>query len=261
MLFLDHTPDLTETDMIIYRAIVKNMNTVIYMRIRDLAGMTYCSTASIQRFCQKFDCSGWAEFKTRLRLYLDNQAARNAYPTDLDSGEIVRSIMETDATDNLRKIDRAAELLFNRKQVLWFGCGTSRLLAEFGALTYSGLVNMSVAINDPLNQPIINLNPNVAREMCLVVCSVSGENRLVIQYMAEFIKHDVPVIAITNNANSTVAKMAQHNLTYFATVQNVAGANVTTQTPAFFLVEKLIRRVSSLRHVTDPNIDTQENMR
>ncbi|WP_318766961.1 MurR/RpiR family transcriptional regulator [Lactiplantibacillus carotarum] len=252
---------MTETDMIIYRAIVKNMNTVIYMRIRDLAGMTYCSTASIQRFCQKFDCSGWAEFKTRLRLYLDHQAARHAFPTDLDSGEIVRSIMETDTTDSQRKIDQAADLLFHRSQVLWFGCGTSRILSEFGALTYSSLINMSLAINDPLNSPLINFDRQVAEQSCLVVCSVSGENRLVIKYVADFMKHDIPVIAITSNANSTVAKMAQYDLTYFATVQNVAGANVTTQTPALFLIEKLIRRVSSLKHVTDPNLDTQENMR
>lgn len=261
MLFLDHTPDLTETDMTIYRAIVTNMHTVIYMRIRDLAGMTYCSTASIQRFCQKFDCSGWSEFKTRLRLYLDQQAARRSLPTDLDSGEIIRSIMEADTQESQRRIGEAAELMDSRQQVFWLGCGTSRLLAEFGAVTYSGLINMSLAISDPLNDPVVNLSAAAARQTCLVVCSVSGENRLVIQYVAEFLKHDVPVIAITNNANSTLAKMAQHELTYFATVQNVAGANVTSQTPALFLIEKLIRRVASLNRPADPNLDTQVNMR
>lgn len=261
MLFLDYTPDLTETDMIIYRAIVKNMNTVVYMRIRDLAATTYCSTASIQRFCQKFECSGWSAFKTKLAMYLDKQATRHTYAYDLDSGEVVRSIMETDGTDSQRHIDAAAELLASRQQVIWFGCGTSRLIAEFGALTYSSLVNVSLAITDPLNHPIVKYPQAVAKNTAVVVCSVSGENRMVLRYLGELVKANIPTIAITNNASSTIAKMCTHSLNYFATVQEVAGANITTQTPAIFLIEKLIRRVSSLTNDIQDPMDEQDNIR
>lgn len=261
MLFLDYTPDLTETDMIIYRVIVKNIQTVIYMRIRDLASTTYCSTASIQRFCQKFECSGWAEFKTRLRIYLDEQESSHDFSTDLDSGEVVRSVMENDTPESQKKINTVSEILLSHKQVVWFGCGTSRIMAEFGALTYSSLVNMSLAITDPLNNPIINFNSGIENDMCLIVCSVSGENRMVIKYVDDFIKHKIPVIAITNNGNSTIAKMCHNSLTYYATEQNVAGANITTQTPAMFLIEKLIRHTASLLSGNANEGNNQDNIR
>jgi DNA-binding MurR/RpiR family transcriptional regulator len=217
------------------------------MRIRDLAKITYCSTASIQRFCQKFDCAGWSEFKTRLKLYVANKHLNQEYPTDLDSGEIVRSIMETDTADGRKKIDEVAKMLLTRKQVLWIGEGTSKILAEFGAVNYSSFVNLSLLIQNPIDNPIVDFDDNVGDELCLVVCSVSGENHIIIKYIDNFIKHKIPVVAITNNVTSTIAKMSQYTLTYFATQQMIESDNVTTQTPAMFLIEKLIRRVSSLK--------------
>ena len=43
--------------------------------------------------------------------------------------------------------------------------------------------------------------------------------------------------------------MSQYTLTYFATEQMIESDNVTTQTPAMFLIEKLIRRASSLKQI------------
>lgn len=246
MLFLDYTPDLTETDMIIYRAIVKKMNNVIYMRIRDLADLTYCSTASIQRFCQKFECSGWSEFKTRLKLYLDDKDFNQVYPTDLDTGEIVHSIMETDSPESRHKIDEVAAVLSNCKHVLWIGAGSSRILAEYGSVSYSSLINLSLLIREPIDNPIIRNNGEKDDDYCLIVCSVSGENHVMVKYVSSFIKQHIPVVAITNNPSSTIAKMSQYVLTYYATEQMIESDNVTSQTPAMFLIEKLIRRTSSL---------------
>ncbi|WP_054716155.1 MurR/RpiR family transcriptional regulator [Lacticaseibacillus manihotivorans] len=132
MLFLNYTPDLTETDMTIYREIVKDMDAVVYMRIRDLAETTYCSTASIQRFCQKFDCSGWAEFKTKLRMYNNQSNHRGQLPNDIDGGEITRSIAACEDGQYQQAIDRAAHLLYEHSQVVWVGFGTSRIVADYG---------------------------------------------------------------------------------------------------------------------------------
>lgn len=248
MLFLNYTPDLTETDMVIYRAIIKKMDHVVYMRIRDLASLTYCSTASIQRFCQKFECSGWSEFKTRLKLYLDDKNFNQTYPDDLDTSEIVSSIMETDSLDNRRKIDEVAQMLVNCEQVLWLGAGTSRIMAEFGSVSYSSLINMSLLIREPIDNPIIKNDIGDKSNYCLIICSVSGENHVILKYASNFIRQHIPVVAITNNPSSTLAKMSQYTLTYYATEQMIDSDNVTSQTPAIFLIEKLVRRTSSLAH-------------
>ncbi|MFD1484538.1 MurR/RpiR family transcriptional regulator [Lacticaseibacillus baoqingensis] len=257
MLFLNYTPELTETDMTIYREIVKDMDAVIYMRIRDLAETTYCSTASIQRFCQKFDCSGWAEFKAKLRMYNNQMSHRGQLPNDIDGGEITRSIAACEDGQYQQAMDRAAHLLYEHAQVVWIGFGTSRIVAEYGAATYSNSVNLSFSISAPMTHPQVDYPEAVYKAMCAVVCSVSGENRVVIGYLNELIKHQVPVIAITNSANSTIARLATVALAYYVTPQDLDGANLTSQTPAIYIIEKITRRAMMLarpenvRHLED----------
>ncbi|WP_164512018.1 MurR/RpiR family transcriptional regulator [Lacticaseibacillus daqingensis] len=248
MLFSKQTPELTETEMTIYREIVQHMDTVVFMRIRDLAEATYCSTASIQRFCQKFGCSGWAEFKTKLQIYAESQHTPNQLPRDIDAGEIVRSINATDDAKYQSELDRAAALLKGHAQVFWLGCGTSRIVAEFGAITYSNSVNMSLAVSDPLNRPLLDYPEAVYRNMAFVVCSVSGENRVVIGYTNELLRHHVPVISITNSSNSTIARLSTVNLPYYVTPQDMEGSNLTSQAPAIYIIEKLTRRAMLLAH-------------
>lgn len=69
MLFLDHSPDLSPIDLEIYKYVAAHIDEVVYMRIRELAQETHSSTASILRFCRKFGCEGFSEFKIKLNLY------------------------------------------------------------------------------------------------------------------------------------------------------------------------------------------------
>lgn len=73
MLFLEKTPQLSNTDINIYQYIITHLESVQYMRIRDLADATFASTASILRFCNKFECQGYSEFRIRLQSYIRHQ--------------------------------------------------------------------------------------------------------------------------------------------------------------------------------------------
>ncbi|WRK52317.1 hypothetical protein SD457_18090 [Coprobacillaceae bacterium CR2/5/TPMF4] len=61
--------DLNPTETSVYQYVIKNIPTVIKMSVRDLAKATHVSTATIVRFCQKLDCQGFVEFKTKLKLF------------------------------------------------------------------------------------------------------------------------------------------------------------------------------------------------
>ena len=54
MLFLDYQPDLNETDIEVYKAIISDVNAVASMSIRELAEKSHTSTASVLRFCKNF---------------------------------------------------------------------------------------------------------------------------------------------------------------------------------------------------------------
>ena len=88
MLFLLEEVELKPTEMAIYNYINANLDKVIYMRIRELADATYVSTTTILRFCKKFGCQGYADFKSQLYHYakiipsfnlLTKQSSQNFY--------------------------------------------------------------------------------------------------------------------------------------------------------------------------------------
>ena len=45
-----------------YDYVMKNKNTVVYMRIRELADEAHVSTTTVIRFCKKLGCDGFSEF-------------------------------------------------------------------------------------------------------------------------------------------------------------------------------------------------------
>lgn len=69
MLFLPYNISLKNTEIDIYNYIINNLNQVGLMRIRELADATHVSSSTILRFCRKFECTGYAEFRLRLQAY------------------------------------------------------------------------------------------------------------------------------------------------------------------------------------------------
>lgn len=57
--------NLSAVELHIYNYIMSNTKFVANMTIHELAKHTNTSTASILRFCKKYNCAGFSEFKTK----------------------------------------------------------------------------------------------------------------------------------------------------------------------------------------------------
>lgn len=247
MLFLDKNPDLKPIDMDIYKYISANIDKVIYMRIRDLAEATHSSTASILRFCKKFECDGFSAFKIKLQIYRD-QLREQQIPT-LDETAILNFILRTKEPFFQEKIALAASLLAEKELILFIGLGSSNIIAEYGVLYFSSIFNMAFRIEDPGNQPIHFLNESVAEKLCIIALSVSGETLEIINYLSHFSLSKSSIISITNSSKSTIAQLSDVNIPYYMSTESVKGADVTSQVPALFTIEYLAKEVRKYRPI------------
>lgn len=64
---MDKINELSETDMIIYKFILQNLDKVQFMRVIDLAEATHVSNASITRFIRKMGYDSFAEFRVKMK--------------------------------------------------------------------------------------------------------------------------------------------------------------------------------------------------
>ena len=62
--------NLNDLELMLYRYIMKNIEKVVYMRIRELADEAHVSTTTILRFCKKLNCNGYSEFKVKLKIMI-----------------------------------------------------------------------------------------------------------------------------------------------------------------------------------------------
>lgn len=244
MLFLDYTPELTDLELQIYKYVSDHAEKVVYMRIREVADKCHVSVASVQRFCQKFDCDGFTEFKIRLKLHFESQTNKNLF-SPIDTSSYVDFFHRTTQKNFQENIKKAVDLIMKKELVLFIGVGSSNILAEYGMIYFSSLFKMSMRIEDPITNPISFLSEELLKKTCVIALSVSGETVEIIDYLSNFTFKNSSIISITNSSNSTIAKLSDVNLAYYITKETLAEQDVTSQLPALFIIEYLAKIIHS----------------
>ncbi|MBP1048411.1 MurR/RpiR family transcriptional regulator [Enterococcus sp. BWM-S5] len=255
MLFLDYIPELNPLEYDIYHYIANNLKAVSYMRIRDLAEETHTSTASIQRFCHKFECNGFAEFKVKLQLYADS--LQKAQVSDVDEAQYIHFLERVNDPFLKDKIEKAVDMLYDKGLVLFLGSGSSEMIAGYGMLYFSNLSQTALRIEDPSNYPIEWFPDDVLQNTCVIALSVTGETKEIIHYIKRLNTKKCPIISITNGDSSTISRMSDLNIPYTINRETIYKTSdnhdktieLTSQLPALFLIEKIAKRLRLRKNI------------
>lgn len=246
MLFLKYTPELSNIDLEIYKYVATHIDQVIYMRIRDLAKNTHSSTASVLRFCKKFECEGFSEFKIKLQLY--KESLKDDHPIHaVDESAFINFIHRTSESNFQETLRAAAHLLAQKELVIFIGAGSSNIIAEYGVLYFSSIFSMAFRIEDPANHPIDFFSKSLAENVCVIALSVSGETKYIVNYLNQFLANRSTIISITNSSNSTIAKLSDVNLAYYISTEKNGDADLTSQVPALYTIEYLAKEVRKIK--------------
>ena len=225
----EHIQSFSETELAIYKYIIANKEKAAYLTIRELAKENHVSTASILRFCEKTGCSGYSEFKEKIRKMLGEKIFT---PPGSDIEEILQYFKRTCTGAFEEMIEKAANMIRGAERVYFVGMGASGTLGAYGARYFSNLGKFSSSIEDPYYPLLQDMQGSVL----VIALSVSGEN---------FQNHNCKILSITNHSASTIAKMADMNISYHLTEKKTDPyCNLTTQVPVIFLIEILARRIS-----------------
>lgn len=228
-----------ELEMLLYKYVTENKEKVIYMRIRDLADVTHVSTSTIMRFCRKLNCEGFSEFKVKLKLLLDEKKET----TIKSSQHVLAEFFERTQNEKFASIIKeAAVLIAKADSVIFIGVGSSGILAEYGARYFSSLGKFSMHIKDPFMQ----VHANYLQNSITIALSVSGEGSFTISYINQLKQQGSKILSITNNKQSTVAKLADINISYYVTEEFVEHSNITTQIPVIYILEETARQMYEL---------------
>lgn len=249
MLFLDYVPKLTPLEFEIHRFIAQQVDSVSKMKLKDLAKQTHTSTTSISRFCKKFECNSFTEFKIKLRLYNDSFQKSNI--AQGDESQYIDFLYRLNEPLLKNKINEAVHLLKEKILVIFIGSGLSETIAEYGSLYFSNLSKTSLKIEDPSNYPIEWFPEDILAKSCVIVLSISGETNEMIHYLQRLNQKNCMIIAITNTENSTISYLSDLTIPYFIERETIHKSSnkkdktieLTSQLPALVLLEKIAKEL------------------
>ena len=100
---------LNETEAQVYNYVMMNRDKVMDESIRELAHDTHVSTATVIRFCKKMGCSGFLEFKYKLKDHIHAELIK----AKQDSTNFMSFVAYTTTKQYQDGIQRVAEIIQN----------------------------------------------------------------------------------------------------------------------------------------------------
>lgn len=229
---------LNNLEMMVYNFVVKNRDKVMYMTIRELADAAGVSTTTVLRFCRKMNCEGYSEFRVRFKLYLEQNEPQQA---NFGASEIISFFRSVNNEEFDALLEKAVEIILESERIIFVGAGTSGALAKYGARFFSNVGKFSNHIDDPYF-PVTN---DMAKNALAIVLSVSGETEEILRFASQFSLHRCKVLSVTSHENSSLAKLADFNLSWHVPQTRIAGVyDITTQIPVIYILETLGRKLA-----------------
>ncbi|MDD2981384.1 MAG: MurR/RpiR family transcriptional regulator [Hespellia sp.] len=227
-----------ELEMIVYNYVMKHRSEVVYMTVRELAQEAHVSSSTVVRFCKKCGYDGYAEFKVKLKIYLQDRDKEEIRDS---RAEIYHFFKSVDTQENEVKLQAAMKIIKSAKQVIFVGIGTSGILGSYGARMFANVNKFSLSLSDPF-YPITD---GMSEDTAVMALSVSGETINTITTVNQFREKKCKIISITNDNMSTIAKLSDVNLNYFVTEKRIErSVNLTTQVPVVYLLDEMTRRLT-----------------
>lgn len=246
--------DLNPTETSVYQYVIKNIPAVIKMSVRDLAKATHVSTATIVRFCQKLDCQGFVEFKTKLKLFNEGLLL----PDIDDEIDVILEFFNYARSEDFKEnIAEFVEYVDNAQSITFLGIGTSGLLGKYGARYFSNVGYYSQGIDDPYWPPPVNSDSS----HLLIVLSESGETREIIDQIKMYQRQNTKIVSIINKPDTTIGNMSDLCINYY--VKDIVlpqTYNISSQIPVLYILERVTRELQNSKKRSLPLKFTSRNL-
>lgn len=219
--FLKTNLNFTNSETTVVKYILKNTEEALNESIYEMATKTHTSTPTIVRLCKKCGFNGFKEFKIALARDLELQM--NAYssidvnvPFDsMDTDLIIskkiaqlssETVLSTQRLLSTSKLNHAVKLINNANNI--FGIGVSDPYLRLKDFQLKLLrINIFLKMID-LQAEQYHLAKRSDKNDVAIIISNSGKTAEIVNDAKEFYLNKTPIIAITRNSKSPLAKYA-----------------------------------------------------
>lgn len=253
----------------IAKYIIEHYDEVVEMTVSELAKASSASEASVSRFCRRIGMKGFHQLKISLAKEMAessrnpvriaheisedtiSQSLQNILANKMD--ELTRTVSMIDE----KELHEVLERLKNARSIVFTAAGNTIPVAMDGAFKFTLLGKRAYA--SPIWEMQIGSIGTLGPEDVVIAISNSGESRSVVQSVEAACQQGVPVLAITNDKNSTVAKAATYHLITATRERVFLNGYCFSRVSAAFMIEILYLFLASMIPDAFQNIAMHES--
>lgn len=222
-------------DRYIAQCIIEHQSDCIQLSIEAFANTYHISNSALTRFAQKLGLSGYGQLRSKLRL--DAQRKQDKTSSFLDIAiqnyhAMIEDMRQKDFTSLFQQFDQA-------KRILIFASGYSQ----------ARVASECKRIFLPLHKVMYDMHGHdmadafmqmVKADDLVILISLSGESKEVIQIAQTLRLRQIPTVSITRMKMNELTQLCEENL-YIHSLQvpSEYGVNYEITTPYFILIEML----------------------
>lgn len=200
--------NLTETEFMVLRYLVANIDRVLDLGVRGVAKANYTSATTVMRLAHKMGYRGFVEMQYKLMTMLRHGEA-GMQPVDATEDPLQLAVLGQNDATTIRAVAQQIAAVENQYLYL-YAAGFSGVIGHYMFKKFQ-ILGKRCFFSTPGDSAA--LLENYLEDLGLfIVVSKSGETQSVIDKAALVSSLPVPVVAFTGNADSTLAKMADWTL-------------------------------------------------
>lgn len=196
--------DLRRSERKVADFILENTETVLEMRIVDVASHADVSEPTVLRFCRALDCEGFQSFKLQLAQHLGASAGYTQFSVDDNDtvADLSQKVFDSTIGSLLTVrneldpvvLERAINVISTARRVEFYGFGASGSVATDAQHKFFRLQLSTAAYSDPHIQHMSALS--LTEEDVVVAISQSGRTRALIHSVELALEAGATVISV-----------------------------------------------------------------
>ncbi|AEV95920.1 MurR/RpiR family transcriptional regulator [Pediococcus claussenii] len=242
------TPNLntmSKSEMELFNFVVKNMDEVKKMSIREIAAATYVSTATFLRFVKKIGFAGYGEFTTVIKYTILNQ---NEPTKDVSftveqkdyREEYLKNIEETVRVLSNERLHEITAKLSESSNIYLFAKGVSKHAAEYVHYIYS---MAGFNVHFPRDKDYRELAAKQVDSKSIVfILTYMGEDEEFLSMINTFNRRRVKpmIVSITEPDNNTIQNLSDTNLYIFTDSIRLNAKNISSRISSIAIMELIL---------------------
>lgn len=246
MNFYERTSDimirLSPNEQGILTYVVKNMQKVKNMSIRELADACYVSTTTILRFVRKLDYEGYSDF---INAIIETEAETrmihipSIVQDDKYRDSYLKNIIEAVKVITDEKVEKFQTIMSRNPDIYVIAEGMSR---EVGRYFVRLLSTVGYNVHFPTEEFEKNSTlKKIKKDDVVLVLSYTGDNVSVVHQLEEIFAIATPtIISFTRADNNAIQNMSDLNFYVFADQIEYEGSDVTSRIGMIAIMEILL---------------------